>query len=634
MGIAAVDMSEKNNKSNTPADNTKPEKKMTKYDLKMQRRQEDERKAKKEKTIIKTGCILAVIICVCIAAWKFYDNYQEKHGPYITVGDHEIQKAEFDYYYYSSLNSCASTYGSYLSYFGLDTSKPLDQQQYSDTMTWDDYFQQQAVNQLKNVYALTDEANEKGFEYDATSDYDDMVSSIQSYAEQQGVSEDEYCKSVFGSDATLEGIKPYVEMSGLASAYYNDVQDNIEVTDDEINTYYDENKDNYDSVDYRVCKIEADMPEEETEAETEAQTETVAESSSETAVTESQTETESETMSAEESEAAAKAEEEAKAAAMAEAKAKADDMLSKITDEASFEKVYGDYATDASTDSLNTDKKKSSISPTDVANWLFDADRQAGDTTVIEDTANNAYYVVYFKDRYLDHTKTVDVRHILISADTASTDTAETEETETAAAGVTATAETESAEAQEQAKEDAKAAAKIKAEQILDDWKNGDATEDSFAELAKTYSDDSGSNTNGGLYEAVKEGQMVTNFNDWIFDASRKPGDTGIVESDYGYHIIYFVGDNKEEWYVNIKDTITSNKLNDYMADLTADVEVKDSRHHVAYLHETEAATETASDTAASTESAAASESAAETAASETETVAETATETAETAAK
>ena len=628
-------MSEKNNKSNSPADNTKSEKKMTKYDLKMQRRQEEERKAKKEKKIIKTGCILAVVICVCIAAWKFYDNYQEKHGPYITVGSHEIQKAEFDYYYYSSLNSFASTYGSYLSYFGLDTSKPLDQQQYSDTMTWDDYFQQQAVNQLKNVYALTDEANEKGFEYDASSDYDDMVTSIKSYAQQQGVSEDEYCKSVFGSDATLEGIKPYVEMSGLASAYYNDVKDDIEVTDDEINTYYDENKDNYDSVDYRVCKIEADMPEEETESETEAQTETAAESisetaaesTSETAVTETQTETESETMSAEESEAAAKAEEEAKKAAMAAAKAKADEMLSKIKDEASFEKVYDKYASDTTVDSLNTDKKKSSISPTDVANWLFDADRQAGDTTVIEDTVNNAYYVVYFKDRYLDHTKTVDVRQILISADTASTDTAETAETETAAAGETETAaagetetaETESAEAQEQAKEDAKAAAKVKAEQILKDWKSGDATEDSFAELAKTYSDDTGSNTNGGLYEAVKEGQMVTNFNDWCFDASRKAGDTGIVESDYGYHIIYFIGDDAEEWHVSIKDTITSNKLNDYMSDLTADIEVKDSRHHVAYLHETEAETESASET----ESAAESETttASETAVSETETV-------------
>ena len=342
-------------------------------------------------------------------------------------------------------------------------------------------------------------------------------------------------------------------------------------------------------------------------------------------LTETQTETESETMSAEESEAAAKAEEEAKEAAMAAAKAKADEMLSKIKDEASFEKVYDKYASDTTVDSLNTGKKKSSISPTDVANWLFDADRQAGDTTVIEDTANNAYYVVYFKDRYLDHIKTVDVRQILISADTSSSDAAETDETETTAAGETETAETESAEAQEQAKEDAKAAAKIKAEQILDDWKNGDATEDSFAELAKTYSDDTGSNTNGGLYEAVKEGQMVTNFNDWCFDASRKAGDTGIVESDYGYHIIYFIGDDAEEWHVNIKDTITSNKLNDYMSNLTADLEVKDSRHHVAYLHETEAATETASetDTAAATESAAASETttASETAVSETETV-------------
>ena len=447
------------------------------------------------------------------------------------------------------------------------------------------------------------------------------IMTIWSYAQQQGVSADEYCKSVFGSDATLEGIKPYVEMSGLASAYYNDIEDSIEVTDDEINTYYDENKDNYDSVDYRVCKIEADMPEEETEAETEAQTEaaaestseTTAESASETAVTENQTET----MSAEESEAAAKAEEEAKAAAMAEAKAKADEMLSKIKDEASFEKVYDKYASDTSVDSLNTDKKKSSISPTDVANWLFEADRQAGDTTVIEDTSNNAYYVVYFKDRYLDHTKTVDVRQILISADTSSSDAAETDETETAEAGETATAETESAEAQEQAKEDAKAAAKVKAEQILKDWKSGDATEDSFAELAKTYSDDTGSNTNGGLYEAVKEGQMVTNFNDWCFDATRKPGDTGIVESDYGYHIIYFIGEDAEEWHVNIEDTITSNKLNDYMSNLTADIEVKDSRNHVLYLHETEAATETASET----ETAAASETttASETAVSETE---------------
>ena len=38
---------------------------------------------------------------------------------------------------------------------------------------------------------------------------------------------------------------------------------------------------------------------------------------------------------------------------------------------------------------------------------------------------------------------------------------------------------------------------------------------------------------------------MVRNFNDWCFDKSRKPGDTGIVESDYGVHVMYFVGDSE-----------------------------------------------------------------------------------------
>ena len=100
MGIAAVDMSEKNNKSNSPADNTKSEKKMTKYDLKMQRRQEEEKKAKKEKAIIKTGCILAVIICVCIAAWKSMIIIRKAWPIYYSLAIMKFKKAEFDYYYY------------------------------------------------------------------------------------------------------------------------------------------------------------------------------------------------------------------------------------------------------------------------------------------------------------------------------------------------------------------------------------------------------------------------------------------------------------------------------------------------------------------------------------------------------
>ncbi|MFR8334817.1 MAG: peptidylprolyl isomerase [Oscillospiraceae bacterium] len=65
-------------------------------------------------------------------------------------------------------------------------------------------------------------------------------------------------------------------------------------------------------------------------------------------------------------------------------------------------------------------------------------------------------------------------------------------------------------------------------------------------ELAQQKSSDSRlQRQRGGLYENVALGQMVEAFNDWIFDTSRKAGDVGIVETDYGCHLMYFVGPGK-----------------------------------------------------------------------------------------
>ena len=90
--------------------------------------------------------------------------------------------------------------------------------------------------------------------------------------------------------------------------------------------------------------------------------------------------------------------------------------------------------------------------------------------------------------------------------------------------------------------EEAWAASEQKAQEILDQFLAGDKTEESFAALANEYSEDPGSNTNGGLYENVSEGEMVAAFNDWCFDAARQVGDTGIVKTNYGYHVMYFSG--------------------------------------------------------------------------------------------
>ena len=50
-----------------------------------------------------------------------------------------------------------------------------------------------------------------------------------------------------------------------------------------------------------------------------------------------------------------------------------------------------------------------------------------------------------------------------------------------------------------------------------------------------------GTSAESNIYENVPYGQMVEKFNDWIFDENRKPGDTDIVETVYGYHVMYFV---------------------------------------------------------------------------------------------
>ncbi|MDD6024308.1 MAG: peptidylprolyl isomerase [Oscillospiraceae bacterium] len=142
----------------------------------------------------------------------------------------------------------------------------------------------------------------------------------------------------------------------------------------------------------------------------------------------------------------------------------------------------------------------------------------------------------------------VSVRHILIQPETVEAD--------------------ENGEQDEAAVEAAKEAAKEEAERIYAEWQSGEATEDSFAELATTYSTDPGSASMGGLYEDVYPGQMVTTFNDWCFDESRQPGDTGIVETDFGYHIMYFVG-----------------KLDTFTWKQAVDSELRYERH-IAYLDE------------------------------------------------
>ena len=85
--------------------------------------------------------------------------------------------------------------------------------------------------------------------------------------------------------------------------------------------------------------------------------------------------------------------------------------------------------------------KSYSAANTKVRDFLFEEGRKAGDTTIVEDTNLNRYLVVAFDDRYRDETQTYDFRLIFSTTTDAQT--------------------------------------------ILDEWKAGEATEESFQELAE-----------------------------------------------------------------------------------------------------------------------------------------------------
>lgn len=151
--------------------------------------------------------------------------------------------------------------------------------------------------------------------------------------------------------------------------------------------------------------------------------------------------------------------------------------------------------------------------------------------------------------------------------------------------------------------EEAWAAAEAEARRVLDEWKAGEATEATFGELAGTYSTDPGSSSMGGLYEEVYPGQMVTEFNDWCFDEARQTGDTDIVKTSYGYHIMYFVSQGDYiYWQRMCKESLLSEKVLDLRDSMLEGYETTVDTSKVILLDSSTATTPSAETTTEVTE--------------------------------
>lgn len=174
----------------------------------------------------------------------------------------------------------------------------------------------------------------------------------------------------------------------------------------------------------------------------------------------------------------------------------------------------------------------SALNNAGLADWLFDDGRANGDMGWVE--GDGLYYLLFFVGRYDNDYDTVNMRHILIKPVT----------------------DDEGNEV-----ENAMDEARATLEEIYTDWKSDEATEDQFAILANLYSED-GDGTTGGLYENVTHGQMVDPIDNWLFDEGRQVGDYEFIETDYGWHLVYFSGYGNNYKDQLVDDAIRTERFN------------------------------------------------------------------------
>ena len=489
-------MPDKNVPAEAPEEE-KAERKQTKYDLKMERRAAEKKKEARDELVFNVFGICVILALVIFIASFPIRSYMAVHKTICTVDDQAISQVKFDYYYNTVKANYMQNYGSYLTYYGVNSDADLSTVMYDDTLTFEQYFQEMAMDQIKQNAALLKEANAAGFTADVDKEYADYLADVRKAVEESAQTEKEFYQTSFGTYATVGRLESIVKESILVNAYYDEKYESLRPEEAEINAYYEEHKSDYDDVTYRVSSAAAELPTAPTELADEGAT-----------VAEDGTYTPSEAEVA---------------AAMEIAKGEADRLLETIA-----------------TDGELMENVTRSAAAYVLRDWLFDEARVAGDSTVIENTSGNSYYVVEFESRQRDDAPTSDVRVIVTQEDNGAA--------------------------------------------ILEEYRAAGATEAAFLDLIDSYSVDK--TTEGGLYEGQSAAGMSEDMNAWMTDPARQTGDVNsFYLEDAGItYVVYYLNQNKPGWYMDIRTVLTNQAMSDYVAGITDAVTLSDPNGNLEYL--------------------------------------------------
>lgn len=468
-------------------------------------------------TAVLSSLIAVVIIAILVVLGVRYytvPNSNEKMNPgnvVMTVGNTDVSVGMYNFYY----QNIVKQYVQYASngYYDIDLSKDFSTQYTTDDdgneISWQDRFKENTTELIKKNTIYYQKGIESGITLtDAQKEMiETQLDNIKNAASSANLGVNEYIAQTYGDNCGLETLRKYLEQNYISSVYYYQQQIKLRPSEDELNAYFKENENDYKSCSYAILEAEYDTSSDAT-----------------------------------------------KKAAVDNAKA----AIAKITDEDSMKALIPEFcsdliskyisagyftdesdAVDAFAGAMDSKSVKSDVESNfgeDIADWMFNTDTAVGSLNYYADeNARVIYIIMKTSQPALDSdsaSKVYSVRHILVIPKSGDDDSSSSSSSSTATKEYT---------------EEEWAAALEKANSILDEYNKGDKTELSFAELAEKYTDDTSStsvnmnNMYGGGIMDTQLGQMVSDFENWAIDSSRKYGDVEIVKSSYGYHIMFFI---------------------------------------------------------------------------------------------
>lgn len=500
--------------SDTPEKNTKIAD--TKRGIKEARIQKQEQEEKKKQTfytflgVIGTAIVLGLVL--------FNQGFFSTTAPAVTVDGVSYTADQVQMYYtdsmYSALMGQLSPDESGTAY---DMSTPADEQYYSltDSITWHDFFVEEAINSLAELHVLSEIAISSGFTL--PEEALEQIESTQFQLDTAWIgyttNKEAYIRAAYGDTMTEALYLDMVTRELYASYYQTALYDSFEFTDEEYETYYEENKDTLDVVTFSQFHFTTTPLELEVTVDAEGISTTADPT--------------------EEQEAAFDAEKES-------LNILTDEVIARLEEGATIEDLQDLYADVASSYTISDVWMSSGLVNNDnYGTWLLEEDRASGDFQKSGSGVgyDATYTVTIFESRDRANEVTSNIRHIYIAA----SETGEPTEEEWADS-------------------------EVKAQEILDQWIADGSNLDTFAELALEHSADTGSAEVGGLMENVSTmSGYVDTFANWATDPSRSTGDTGIVQNvgsaTQGWHIMYFEDWNKEMWKLSADGTLATEKM-------------------------------------------------------------------------